>query len=780
METEKKALISEDFFPEGIKIDESKIFPVVVMAGMSNGKSTLINALLGKEMLPTSWGNTEKFFYILSDDQLSKEIVCVTDKKGRIKVIEKNIEESLKKINKDSKVSDVFIRSRVDGILNTDKALLLIDTPSMYTLDYVSNEEKLYKIFDKINGGIFLYVINRMQVACNDEKKLLEKLKEIVDKKKTIKILFVVNKMDQCRDEEEQIENGLISVKKYLELLGFKKPDVVPFSAKMALLFKNALSKRKINRYEEEDVKFGYHLYAPRDFSMRKYVISKDLDLPYEKINISREIIGINSLKQALDNTGIGLIEEYIQKAQILSGERVKNTIKVKTTVNGINMRNFSIAHIIPYNPIVNDTVETKKEYLRRLNKYLRIVECDRKKYEKAELNAYQKIIMSESKIEEQHDMEYYKYFILLDFIHIQAYDFKIADTEKIEDLKKKYFDDFFEEQNDNIIAHEIFDIPRDSKEKLKQLLDVESLKTEREYLKRMYKNVCFKDKDPINIMITANMSAGKSTFINALIGKYICLSQNMACTSKIHRIVNKAFPDGYSTEYDHDLVLTAGKEELLNDNELNKSDEIIVSTDFIGELANQRIVVNDSPGVNYSRDEEHKKITDRLIEKGKYNLLIYVMNATQLATDDERVHLSYVKKMIGETPILFVINKMDTFNVDEEDFRATVKGQINFLKNIGFEKPMVCPVSAKAGYLAKKFMTDGLSKSEERELYNYVDKFNEMKLDVYYSEAFKNILVKDDENEEKQLIKTSGLAYVEKIIITLCEGENKNGSDIY
>ena len=41
-------------------------------------------------------------------------------------------------------------------------------------------------------------------------------------------------------------------------------------------------------------------------------------------------------------------------------------------------------------------------------------------------------------------------------------------------------------------------------------------------------------------------------------------------------------------------------------------------------------------------------------------------------------------------------------------------------------------------------------------------------------------IAIKDDENEEKQLIKTSGLAYVEKIIIALCEGENKNGSDIY
>ena len=34
MEIEKKALISEDFFPEGIKIDESKIFSVVVMTTM--------------------------------------------------------------------------------------------------------------------------------------------------------------------------------------------------------------------------------------------------------------------------------------------------------------------------------------------------------------------------------------------------------------------------------------------------------------------------------------------------------------------------------------------------------------------------------------------------------------------------------------------------------------------------------------------------------------------------------------------------------------------------
>lgn len=141
-------------------------------------------------------------------------------------------------------------------------------------------------------------------------------------------------------------------------------------------------------------------------------------------------------------------------------------------------------------------------------------------------------------------------------------------------------------------------------------------------------------------------MSAGKSTFINSLTGKNICRSQNMACTSKIHMIINKAYEDGYSYEYDHDLVMTAGSEELLIDNELNKTDMIYVGTEFNGYLEKQRIIINDSPGVNYSENIEHRDITRKLINSGKYDLLVYIMNATQLGTDDDAEHLDYVKNM--------------------------------------------------------------------------------------------------------------------------------------
>ncbi len=452
--------------------------------------------------------------------------------------------------------------------------------------------------------------------------------------------------------------------------------------------------------------------------------------------------------------------------------------IHICQEVDGINTAYLTLAHIIIYNPVTKDSAEIKKEYLKRLNGYLKTAGWNRRKFSCAELEAYKKIIMNATENSENHDISFYKYYILFDLMHIMAYDFKPADFEKLHMVKERYVIEFADSIDVDIVD-QIFKIASNPDKKIKQLLKNAQLETEKEYIEAIYKNIQFKKKEPAGIMVTATMSAGKSTFINALIGKYICLSQNMACTSKIHCIVNKAFEDGYSTEYDHDLVMTAGKEELFHNNELNPSDKIVVSTGFTGGLSKQRIIVNDSPGVNYSGDAEHKQITERLIKAKNYNLLIYVMNATQLATNDESDHLDYVKKTVGRIPVLFVINKIDTFNVEEEDIQGAIQRQIEMLKKKGFRDPIVCPVSSRAGYLAKQFKTGRLSKSEERELYNYVDKFDQMNLVDYYSRKFKKIKIEDAENEETQLIKTSGLAYVEKIMIALYEGGSKNGAGI-
>ena len=430
----------------------------------------------------------------------------------------------------------------------------------------------------------------------------------------------------------------------------------------------------------------------------------------------------------------------------------------------------LAMAHILIENPIIYDAEDTKKKYLEKLKLYVKLCARNKRKYEASELLAYDNILHSSTEIKDKNDVDFYRYFILFDLIHVLGYDLTNISTLKIENLKKQYFEDF--KNADSKIVTKILNCVQGEERRLTNLYKLDALKNESNYIKLVRNNLSFKKQRSFGILVTATMSAGKSTFINSLIGKYVCLSQNMACTSKIHSIINKAFEDGYSSEFDHDLVLTAGKEELLNDHEENQSNMIYVATNYFGELSNSRIVVSDSPGVNFSGDKEHQKIAEQLIKKRNYNMLIYVMNATQLGTNDDSEHLDFIKRTIGRSPILFVMNKIDALNPDDEDVETIINRQREYLKRKDFKNPMVCPISARAGYLSKKFEESGLTKSEERELYNYVDKFDKINLPQYYSKLFPQIKIKDKEKEETQLLKTSGMIYVEKIIKKFIEGE--------
>src|SRR5699024_5460332 len=134
------------------------------------------------------------------------------------------------------------------------------------------------------------------------------------------------------------------------------------------------------------------------------------------------------------------------------------------------------------------------------------------------------------------------------------------------------------------------------------------------EYLLAARDNANFVNRQPLCILVTATMSAGKSTLINALTGKRISKTQNLACTSKVHVILSKPFEDDCTTEYDSDISLDATQEELFTDNTENPSNQITVSTYFKGRLGGKRILLLDTPGVNSSENAEHTEITQNAI----------------------------------------------------------------------------------------------------------------------------------------------------------------------
>lgn len=446
--------------------------------------------------------------------------------------------------------------------------------------------------------------------------------------------------------------------------------------------------------------------------------------------------------------------------------------------VDGIKTINLAMAQIVIKNPIIKDVENIRKKYIDYLIKYLKLGGWDKRKYESSGLEAYKKILLDNKEIEQGHPIDFYQYYILFDVLHILGYPTKKIQISKINNLRKQHAADFI--NADPAIVKKIINSVQGEDIRLTNLKNIKALSNEYHYIDIVRKNILFRKHNPFVIMVTATMSAGKSTFINSIIGKYVCLSQNMACTSKIHSIINKAYEDGYSTEYDHDLIMTAEKEELLNDNKENLSNVIYVATNFIGKLNNSRIIVNDSPGVNFSGDQEHQKIANQLIKRRKYGLLIYVMNATQLGTNDEDKHLDFVKQTIGRRRIIFVVNKVDSFDPDEENIEEIISRQTTYLKGKGFENPIVCPVSSRAGYLSKKSQLGTLTRSEERELYNFVDKFDKLKLDHYYYKEFPNIEVEDNHKEEVQLQKTCGLLFIEELIKQYAQGGKKDGTNLF
>ena len=266
----------------------------------------------------------------------------------------------------------------------------------------------------------------------------------------------------------------------------------------------------------------------------------------------------------------------------------------------------------------------------------------------------------------------------------------------------------------------------------------------------------------PYQILVTATMSAGKSTLINAIIGQNICKSQNLACTSHLHYIINESLDAALTSEEYGDMPITIAKDKL----DLQEVDITYVS--YNGRLSGQRIVICDSPGVNYSGEIKHKQITDQMICSETYQMIIYLMNATQLGTTDDEAHLATIQKYDRKKNILFVMNKIDLFNDEDEDIESIVLKQTKYLESKGFHNPLICPVSAKAGFLSKKAQQEELSKLERRELNCLEDKLEKMKVPAYYAKYFSDIQIADHSDEDQQLLKICGLSYIEEIIRTV------------
>lgn len=443
----------------------------------------------------------------------------------------------------------------------------------------------------------------------------------------------------------------------------------------------------------------------------------------------------------------------------------------------------FASTQIITFNPILKESLNTRTQYFMYLRKLIRLVKWDKNKYTKAQIAFYRyKLCGDQECVRPSQRLTLdsrFSYLLPFDLAVMLSYHQKIVNTNKAETIVNQIISDFNLPKDAVDLLRMEFIASLGNEKAWEKILFHKSLSGYKKYLKTVNENAMFLHKHPCNLLITATMSAGKSTLINALVGKNISLMQNMACTSKIHTIVSKPFDDGITSEYDHDMSIDASTEDLLSYNDDNKSFKITVGTYFNSLLGGQRIILFDSPGVNSSEHMEHTKISQKMIRSRKYKLMIYVLNATQLGTTDDEHHLEIVAKHLGNAQIIFVMNKIDHLISEDDNVLDVVERQRNFLMAKGFKHPLICPVSSRAAYLAKKSQTEGLSRIEQREIENYMDKFQQQSLQDYYVNQLKCTPRIASDDEVQMLLNNCGFNYFEKITNHFNNGGATNGTDI-
>lgn len=278
--------------------------------------------------------------------------------------------------------------------------------------------------------------------------------------------------------------------------------------------------------------------------------------------------------------------------------------------------------------------------------------------------------------------------------------------------------------------------------------------------------NALYNELPKYNVAVCATMSSGKSTFINALLGKDHMPSKNQACTAKITSIADN---DGLETVVG---IMFDNKEnrncssninlELLE--EWNKRDDvqrIMLESNLDGIRSNKGIVViNDTPGTNYSQDESHQNITMSFLKNNEINMLIYLINAEHASTIDNQILLRQIKAEVIEKQaanILFLVNKIDSFDSEkDDDIVLCLDGIKKELIDYGYENPNVIPISANAARLFKMVLKgEALSKRETATFKNLFDLFFNENLDLIKFTDFENKSEVDVGKEE--LIVTIG-----------------------
>lgn len=220
----------------------SSDFEIAVIATMSSGKSTLINSLLGQELMPAkNKATTATIASIRNTDRDNFIGRCWDAEMNEIIPWQTLDSANMSEFNDNENVSLIEIQGRIPSISANSMNLVLVDTPGPNNARNSSHHEHTFNVIKSEAKPMVLYIINATQFGINDDHMLLSSLADQMKtrgKQSKDRFIFAVNKIDELDPDNESIEETLHEVREYLENNGIMNPNIYPVSAEMAKLIR--------------------------------------------------------------------------------------------------------------------------------------------------------------------------------------------------------------------------------------------------------------------------------------------------------------------------------------------------------------------------------------------------------------------------------------------------------------------------------------------------------------------------------------------------------------
>ncbi|MGL4607580.1 MAG: dynamin family protein [Eubacteriaceae bacterium] len=356
---------------KAFELAKSSDFEVNVVATMSAGKSTLINALLRQKLMPAKQEACTATITKIKDNN---------DKMFRATVYGKNDDlieahpelnlEIMQALNNNPSVSVIKVEGDIPFVTPEEVALILVDTPGPNNSRDPNHKVATYRMLSESTKALVIYVLNATQLGVEDDSNLLDhvaKSMSIGDKQSKDRFMFIVNKLDDFREGEDSVEDSIENVKKYLEDKGIYNPHIYPAAALPALNIRTLQSDNqntdkdlrdetelKVSRINRTDM---LHLenYAPLTPSVRDKVTAE-----LAKAKESKE-----TYDEALIHTGIIPIELAIQ----MYVKKYAKTAKVKNIVDTFSKKLESAESSENAKQKIAENQDKQKEILGQIDK---------------------------------------------------------------------------------------------------------------------------------------------------------------------------------------------------------------------------------------------------------------------------------------------------------------------------------------------------------------------------------------------------------------------------